>query len=195
MSDFEFLFTLFGLLLGFILIELLGGFVRTLKAGRPRPGSEARLIKVGWLTPLLGLFVILDIASYWGNVWMIRAVVPVGMDTIFGGLLILATYYFAASMVFPDVPEDWPILDDWFWRHRRQVLGCLFLINLTWVTFYTLLNPPPESLLAIIGVHLMYFAPLAVAALAPNRWLVGAMFALISVVYLAIAIGEALGRL
>lgn len=32
MSDFEFVFSLFGLMLGFSLAEVLGGFIRTIKA-------------------------------------------------------------------------------------------------------------------------------------------------------------------
>ena len=47
MTNFEFTFSLFGLLLGLSLAELLGGFARSLqKRGK---------LKIGWLLPLLGL--------------------------------------------------------------------------------------------------------------------------------------------
>lgn len=47
MSNFEFVFSLFGLLLGFSLVEVLGKLAASVKA---RPKS-----RTGWLTPLLSL--------------------------------------------------------------------------------------------------------------------------------------------
>lgn len=188
MSAFEFLFSLFGLLLGFTLVEVLSGLVRTVKAGRPRPRDAVSRIRVGWLTPLLGLFVLLDITSYWENVWGIRTMIPVGLDTIFAGLLITGIYYFAASMVFPDEADDWPDLDEWFWRHRRQVLGCILGVNLVWVSIYTTLNPTSASVLVGVAFQALYFVPLAIAVFARNRWVVAASLGFLSLVYFALGI-------
>lgn len=58
---FSFAFSLFGLLLGLSLAAVLTGFARALRM-RPR-------IKMGLLSPLLGLFVILDVTSFWNGAW------------------------------------------------------------------------------------------------------------------------------
>lgn len=78
MSNFEFVFSLFGLLLGFSLVEVLGGLGRTLKAARPSrtPGGAATRIAVGSLTPMLGLVVMLDLVSFWKLAWNMRDVIP-----------------------------------------------------------------------------------------------------------------------
>ena len=129
MTSFEFLFGLFGLLLGFILIEVLGGLMRTLRARLPSgPGVKAE-VHVGWLTPLLGAFTMLNVLVWWGNVWGMQDVLPIGYDTMTLGLILCSFYYFAASMIFPDNPRAWPDVDDWFWLHRRQVLGCILAAN------------------------------------------------------------------
>src|SRR5215217_1479045 len=141
MNNFEFFFSLFGLLFGFVLVEVLSGLVRTLKARRLAPGDTTQLIHLGWLTPLLGLFVLLDLSSYWENLWEIRDAVPVGFDTIFGALFITGVYYFAASLVFPDDAAAWPDLDQWFWLHRRSVLGCILAANIVWIPIWKVLAP------------------------------------------------------
>lgn len=162
MSAFEFVFSLFGLILGFILIEVLGGFVRMIKLTLPG-GTSAPRSTTSWLTPLLGLFLLLDISSFWANLWTVREALEFGIDTVFACLAISSAYYFAASSVFPDEPSEWADLDRWFWRHRRLCLSCLIAVNLAWVLFFNLLTPPrnwaPEAI-----AQMAYFVPLAIAA-------------------------------
>ena len=67
MSAFDLVFALFGLLLGLALCEVLAGFARVLKLKR-----GARPVRIGWLTPLLGLFVMQDLTSFWGIAFMAR---------------------------------------------------------------------------------------------------------------------------
>jgi hypothetical protein len=188
MSPFDFVFTLFGLLLGFTLVQLLSGFVRAIKATiNDVPGEGAEPIRLGWLTPLLGLFVLLDVTSYWSNIWNVRALIPMGLDVLFGVLLLTSTYYFASSLVFPDQPREWPDFDRWFWLHRRQVLVCLFVVNLAWILVSKsqapLLRSPGES----IAIQLAYFLPLGVAALARSARVVGVALALLIILYLGLA--------
>lgn len=182
MSAFEFLFSLLGLLMGFVLVEVLSGFVRVIKAARPhKPGAQPA-VRVGWLTLLLALFVMLDVASYWTNVWVMRDVVSVGFDTVFGCLLIAGVYYFAASMVFPDDLSEWPDLDEWFWLNRRRVLLCIFAINSAWMTTVAVLSSSDLSFWAALVEQLIYFALVLIAALARHRRVVfsalGALIAL-----------------
>ncbi len=69
MSDFEFVFSLLGLLLGFSLVEVLGGLARLIEAQLRAvklgaAGQAEARFRAGWLTPLLGLFVMLDLISF-----------------------------------------------------------------------------------------------------------------------------------
>ena len=121
MSAFEFTFSLFGLLLGFSLVEVLSGLVRTMKLRGK--------VRVGWLTPLLGLFVLVDLTSFWSIAWQSREMIPATFAMMLLGLLVCGLYYFSASMVFPDKPEEWPDFDDWAARHKRQVMGGILACN------------------------------------------------------------------
>jgi len=64
MSSFEFVFSLFSLMLGLALANVLGGL------GDAR--QERRKLNVGVLTPLLGLLITIDIASGGSQRWLRR---------------------------------------------------------------------------------------------------------------------------
>ena len=184
-TQFEYLFTLFGLLLGFILIEVLSGLVRTVQARHPTgPGTNVE-IHLGWLTPLLGAFVLLDITGWWGNVWSVRHTLPLGYDTLFGGVILCGVYYFAASMVFPDEPKVWLNHDEWFWLHRRQVLGCILAANLVWAPI-VLADPGYHFELGEAANISVYFGSLIIALWAHRRWLVTGALALLVLESLAL---------
>lgn len=173
LSQFEYLFTLLSLLLGFILVEVLSGLVRTLRVRFPTaPGVRAD-IHVGWLTPMLGAYVMLDVAQWWGTLWAFHNVIPLGFDTEISGLLVCSFYYYAASMIFPDEPRAWRDVDQWFWLHRRHVLGPVFLVNLASQPFLFAYNPgQPISLLIIVNGILL--GALLVAFFARKQWIVAA---------------------
>ncbi len=118
MSVFEHSFSLIGLVLGLALVEVLGALVRALK--------QRHTIRIGWLTPMLAIFVILDTTTFWGIVYENRNILPSIWPTLGLGLALSATYYAAASMVFPDRQEDWSDLDGYFMRYKLLVLGMLF---------------------------------------------------------------------
>ena len=147
MSKFEFVFSLFGLLMGFSLVEVLGGFVKTLKARQH--------VRLGWLTPLLGLYVMLDLTSFWDNAWEVRDAVPANYGILAYGLFLFGAYYFAASLVFPDKTEEWPDLDLYYFEHKRQILGAIaavnvvVLVNLVLVNSAGRLDPPALAIQAL----------------------------------------------
>src|SRR6185503_14144339 len=93
MSDFEFLFSVFGLLIGLTFIEVAIKFADAIDAHSRRP--------VGVLTPLLALFVMIDVAGYWVFAWSVRDLLHVRWRTVFVGLSVALAYYLAASMIFP----------------------------------------------------------------------------------------------
>jgi len=122
MSNFEFVFSLFGLLLGLALAEVLGGFGIAIQ--------HRRKIRIGWLTPLLGALVALDLTSFWMVAWGVRDMVSAQYGSLLGGLVVIGLYYFVAKVTFPDDPEDWPDYDVYYFEHRRWVLGGVVLCNL-----------------------------------------------------------------
>ncbi|MBB4837411.1 hypothetical protein HNP52_000462 [Sphingomonas kyeonggiensis] len=121
MSAFEFIFSFFGLLLGLALAEGLGGLSRALKASHK--------VRIGWATILLGVFVSCDVVSFWMYGWALRDLLPLNWPVLFCGFLVTAVYYVAASLIFPDDPEEWGDLDLYFDRHRGKVLTAVLLCN------------------------------------------------------------------
>jgi hypothetical protein len=154
-SHFEFVFSLFGLLLGLSLAEVLGGAARTLKV--------RRRVRVGWLTPLLGLFVMLNLVSFWMGAWNAQALIPVAYPVLLIGLAITGLYYMGASLVFPADAEKWPDLDAYYFEHRRQVL---LVFALSW--WMRGIAPTPIAL-AVDGVPSL----LVLAAMISANRLVG----------------------
>lgn len=125
MSSFEFIFSLFGLLLGLALAEALGGLARALKASHK--------VRIGWPTAMLGLLVACDVVTFWMYGWSLRERIPVTWPVMFGGFVVTASLYVAASLIFPEQPEDHEDLDAHFERHRRAVLGVLLFANIVLV--------------------------------------------------------------
>jgi len=125
MSPFELVFAMFGLVLGLAVTEVLGGFSRAFKLKR-----SAKPVRIGWLTPLLGLFVILDLTSFWGVAYEARDQLSANYPTLVAVLAIVGTYYLAATQIFPDDPEEWPDFDAYYDRHNRIVIGGMLAANL-----------------------------------------------------------------
>jgi hypothetical protein len=121
MSAFEFVFSLFGLLLGFSLVEVLGGLGKVLKSRRH--------VRAGGLTPLLALFVMIDITSFWMMAWLAREVIPANAVSLFTGLVICGLYYLAAILVFPDDPAERGELDSHFFEQKAKVLAGVLACN------------------------------------------------------------------
>lgn len=122
MSEFEFIMSLFGLILGLALAEGLGGLARALKA--------SNRVRIGWPTALLGLFVSCDVVTFWMYGWSLRDLLPLSWPVLFGGFLVTAVYFVAASLVFPDDPGTWEDLNAHFDQQYRKVLGGILLCNI-----------------------------------------------------------------
>ncbi|WP_422061374.1 hypothetical protein [Sphingopyxis sp.] len=121
MGGFEFIFSLFGLILGLALAEGLGGLARALKA--------SHRVRIGWPTALLGLFVSCDVVTFWMYGWSLRDLLPLSWPVLFGGFVVTAIYFVAASLVFPDDPEAWGDMNAHFDKQYRLVLGGVLLCN------------------------------------------------------------------
>lgn len=128
MSAFEFFFSFYGLLLGFSVAELVGGFARVL--------HERQSVRFGWLTPLLAIFVAFDIATFWVQAWVIFRPAPFNFALLILGLVVASTFYMAAALVFPRDPKLAPDLDEHFWKNRGLVLFCVLAANLIMIAAF-----------------------------------------------------------
>ncbi|MEG3180354.1 hypothetical protein [Sphingomonas sp. LT1P40] len=121
MSEFEFFFSFYGLLLGLTVVE-----VATKMADAV--GARKR-IAMGLLTPALAIFVLFDITSFWLWAWAAREWVTVSWGVMFGALALAVSYFLAAALIFPRQADEWASLDDHYWRHKRIVLGGVIFAN------------------------------------------------------------------
>ncbi|ANU07674.1 hypothetical protein [Paraurantiacibacter namhicola] len=157
-NEFQYIFELFTLLISLAVAEMLLGFSRILKLrARRKAGVDpaARKVKVGWLVPLLGLLVLVDLGTFWNIVWITRDVLDMQMATVFGVLILIGGYYLVATLVFPDEPELWPDFDAYYWLQKRFVVWGMFAINVAAQVAIALLGATPsaEEQGAILAQH------------------------------------------
>lgn len=184
MSQFEFLYALLGLLLGFILVEVLSGLMRTVRARSPSGWGEKAEIRIGWLAPLLGALTMLNVVTWWGNLWPLQDTLPLGFDTMITGVILCSFYYSAASLIFPDEPRKWPEVNEWFWMHRRQVIGCLLAANVPYIVF-TFTQGGTLAVQLVNGVvNSLFVALLLLAMFAKRERIVTAALAILVTIHL-----------
>lgn len=186
MSEFEFFFSFYGLVLGLSVVELVAGLARTLHEGRGW--------RLGLLTPLLATFVLADITSFWAFAWVDLENVEVGYATLMIALAVAGLYYVAASLVFPRDPAA-ETADVHFWRHRRTVLLAVMACNLPVYAMAIVRNfeaGRPTLLLVAFGI---YYLLLAVAAFGRRRPVVLAALAFANLVYVVQFVGSLRGIL
>ena len=133
MRGFDFVFQLFGLLLGLAIAELLAGFARTwrFRSGAMDPGGPA--IRVGKLVPLLGVLVITDQTRFWVTAYALRDYIAFNYLTLLAVLSVIGGYYLLSTFVFPRRPDQWPDFDLYYLKINRIVIGGMLAVNL--VTF------------------------------------------------------------
>jgi cytochrome bd-type quinol oxidase subunit 2 len=122
MSDFEFLFALFGLMFGLIVAELAVKLADALDSNHERP--------IGILTPALAFLLLTDVTAFWLYIWGERRTLMVAWPTVFSGVLLATLYFIAASLVFPRTNRNWSNLDDHYWARKKVVAGAMLFVNL-----------------------------------------------------------------
>ncbi|HYI43299.1 MAG TPA: hypothetical protein VD768_06730, partial [Sphingomicrobium sp.] len=148
MDEFSYIFELFALLLGLAVAEMLSGFGQVLKLrARRKAGVDETAIKVriGWLVPLLGLLVLVDLATFWSGLWMARTGVEMSMLTVFAVLTLIGGYYLVATQVFPDEPQLWRDFDDYYWLQKRFVVLGVVAINVVAQALLMLTAAMPQA--------------------------------------------------
>jgi len=184
MSQFEFFMTFYGLLLGLAVAELLGSFANLMR----EPVRPA----LGLLTPLIGaLFLVQIMTTFFDAFSKLREV-----EINFGGLalptLIGLLYFFGAVMVVPRRAEDWPSLDDYFFRQRRLTIGVMIAafvatlaIELPQVLRFVAAGEWPRLIFYVVA-NLLLLVSLIIPLVARRRSVVAAslLFNLVFLVYL-----------
>ena len=187
MTDFEFIFVFYALLLGLSLVELLSGFGRTIE-NEFETEAEDKSFKIGWLTPLLGLFVVLDLLSFWVMAWPLRDMVEVSPRMLLGVTAFTAAYYLAARLVFPTNSDRFADLDTHFFRVRRTVMG--ILIALVFAQWAYLLTIPQLAEAAFnpqtLGFTAFLIALMVAVMIVRNRHIQAILLVALSIRYLVI---------
>lgn len=122
MTDFEFLFALFGLLFGLVVAELSIRFADAIDRNREQP--------MGILTPALGFLLLTDVTSFWLFIWAARGTLTVSWPAVFSGVLLAMLYFVAASLVFPRTSRNLSHLDEHYWSRKRVVAAVMLFVNL-----------------------------------------------------------------
>ncbi|GAA0867634.1 hypothetical protein GCM10009116_01250 [Brevundimonas basaltis] len=165
MSAFEFFFSFYGLLLGLSLAVIATGAATAIQ--------HRRKLRIGWLTPLLAVFVALDVASFWDFAWTMFRDVPFSYGLLVASLIVAVVYFIAASLVFPHEIEDGMSLDDHFWANRKVVLLLTIAANaLAFLTALPVILAKPAATLLVINYAVgiaVYVGLVVPAALSRNK--------------------------
>ncbi len=186
MSAFEFFFSFYGLLLGLSVAVLATGAARAFKHRKSQP--------VGWLTPLLAVFVALDIATFWEGAWVNYRTLPFSYGLPVGGLVVAVVYFIAAALVFPDDGDPPTHLDDHFWANKRATLCLLIVANVLGACGQMAVNLTRENgqmLVMTYAVTLaIYILLVGAAAWTKRRRLFAVAIGLHTCLYLYIAVAS-----
>lgn len=187
MSQFEFVFVLYSLVLGLSLVELLGGLGRTLEYMLARETGD-RAFSIGVLTPLLALFVILDLLSFWIFAWVVQEHVAADRVTVLGVLVFSSAYFLASRLVFPTEPENFTDLDTHYFRVRRVVFAMLLvMVAVQWVFLLSVADLAERLITpASLGFTLVLAGLLVSGMVVPGKRLAAAVLALQIARYLVI---------
>ncbi len=182
MSAFEFIFALFGLLVGLTYTEMLGGLARALKS--------IRHVRIGWLVPLLGVLILINLTMFWYGAWQLRDLAAPTSGSLLFTLLIGGTYYLAASLVFPNAEDQVADLDEHFLKIRRQALLAIAFCNILGLGLIAR-NAGWERPPIWWGVNLLFLAILLASAFVRSRPTIAALLAVMIAFH---GVGVVLGR-
>lgn len=130
MDKLNWAFSLYAVVLGLTLTEVLTGLAKSIRRRHfisVQGDTDGRL---GVLTPLLAIWIMFDISSFWLVAWTLQDAISVDPLTLSFGLLVSSLYYVAGSWVFPDDDVARGSLDDHYFRQKSFVFGLVLASNL-----------------------------------------------------------------
>lgn len=128
------IFSLFGLLVGLGIAEILRGFAESCRTA-VGVGRVREPVRIGWLVPLLGALMIMDQTQYYITAYQMRDAVPFTYFSLLSVLAVVGTYFICSTFVFPDEPAHWPDFDDYYLRTKRIAAGGMLATNLALLGF------------------------------------------------------------
>lgn len=178
MSDFEYFFSFFALLLGLTVTEIASKFADAIEQRKARP--------IGLLTPLLAVFVLLDVTASWLWIWSAREAITIKWTTVFAALVAALTYYLCASLVFPR-SNSTPTLDEHYWQYKRPIIAGIALVNAALLAIALYQELPHLDDVWFFVWQTAYYAPLIVLLFSRRRALDVSMLSLAIFAYLLVA--------
>lgn len=170
------LFFLYGLVLGLSVAQVAGGLTNAV-------GSR-KAIRLGWLTPLLAGFVLLDISSFWIQAWRIRQHVVITYPAFFIGLAVALAYYISAALVFPRQLSEWTDLDEHYTAHKRQVLAGVLFANVVVTALAVAFRP--EVWASVFGLEfILFYVPVLILLFTRHKRLDAVLLGALVIYYLA----------
>jgi hypothetical protein len=128
-TEFEFFFAFYGLILGLAVAELLNGVAGVVRARRVR--------KVGLRTVLMAVFTLMALMATWLDAWRSLREVRLAFSDLALPFGIGGLYYLAAVVIFPKDVEAWETLDAYYDERKRYVaallLGAETLLTATFI--------------------------------------------------------------
>jgi hypothetical protein len=161
LSEFEYFFTLLGLLLGLTLAEIALKFTDAIAA--------RDTVKLGVLTPMLAVFVLFDLASFWMWTWSVRDLIHIDWPTMFAALVVALAYFFAGASVFPRREGQWPALDDYYFKQNRLVVAGIMLAGLPSLLMQFSIRLPEADDFWFFVWQGMYWIPLVLLLFVRSR--------------------------
>jgi hypothetical protein len=160
-ADFEYFIAFFGVMIGLVVAELAIKFADAIDSHSRKP--------LGLLTPLLAIFLLLDVTSFWLWIWAVRANIVVSWPTIFGSVIVAVGYFLSAALVFPRRDNAMESLDQHFFERKRFVLAGVTLANLIMlVLLFSLRTPAWNDWWAWFWLG-VYYVPLGLLWFAKSR--------------------------
>jgi hypothetical protein len=123
MSAFQYYFSFFTLIIGLAVAAVARGF-GTMWQSR-------RSAEIGWLTPLLAAFLLLDISRFWLGLWDRQEIAMMGPVALASVLCVALPYVFVTTIMFPSDPGDWASLDEYYASHARSIFAVLSFSKLS----------------------------------------------------------------
>jgi hypothetical protein len=189
MDTFNFVFSLYTIILGLALTEVFGGVAKAI--------TWRRRTRVDLVTSLLAATLIADITIFWRVIWDVRLVMQATSLPLFAGVIICGLYYLAAALLaWPDSAADQRVAD------RRDpeiggVLCCILLANILAYGYRILLTGWQGSFAHWSwigwGEVTLFMGPCIIAIFVSDRRIRPALIAVMLAVELIEPLLEALG--
>ncbi|MEW6123816.1 MAG: hypothetical protein AB1698_14480 [Pseudomonadota bacterium] len=135
MTSFDLVTRVFGIVLALAVSELLKGFARLWRIRHGVEETAGPPIHVGWLVPLLGVFILLDQVTFWFNFGHIGPHVPSTLFGLAGFMAVVGAYFGLSTFVFPADVKAWPDFDAYYFKVRGIVIGGLLAVNCVGVAY------------------------------------------------------------